>query len=38
MLKDKGLLAKIPKIAINEIISTINQKRKKEKNVLGGIY
>lgn len=29
MLKEKGLLAKIPKIAINELITTINQKRKK---------
>jgi|JI10StandDraft_1071094.scaffolds.fasta_scaffold28815_2 hypothetical protein len=29
LLKDKGLLVKIPKIAINEIITTINQKRKK---------
>ncbi len=38
LLKDKNLIAKIPKIAINEIITTINQKRKKEKNVLGGIY
>lgn len=38
MLKDKGLLSKIPKIAINEIITTINQKRKKQRNVLGGVY
>lgn len=38
MLKDKNLLAKIPKIAVNEIITTINQKRKKERNILGGVY
>lgn len=38
MLKDKNLIAKIPKIARNEIITTINQKRKKERNVLGGVY
>lgn len=38
MLKEKGLLTKIPKIAINQIITTINQKRKKERNVLGGVY
>ena len=38
MLKDKGLISKIPKIAINEIITTINQKRKKQRNILGGVY
>ncbi len=38
LLKDKGLLVKIPKIAINEIITTINQKRKKQRNILGGVY
>lgn len=38
LLKDKNLINRLPKIYINEIISNINQKYKKERNVLGGVY
>ena len=37
MLKEKGL-TRIPKMTINDIMTKINYHKRKERNLLGGIY